>query len=71
MLEIPTENFLVCDLNQPWQIDKQFDLVVCLEVADRLHPEYAKTFVNSLVKLVTVILFSAAIPFKGGTNHLN
>lgn len=71
MLEIPMENFLVCDLNQPLQIDRQFDLVVCLEVAEHLQPEYAKTFVNSLVKLGTVILFSAAIPFQGGTNHLN
>lgn len=71
MLEIPADNFLAFDLNQPLQIDRKFDLVVSLEVAEHLPPEGAKIFVNSLVNLGPVILFSAAVPLQGGTNHLN
>ena len=71
MLEIPDANFLVLDLNQPLPIKKQFDLVVSLEVAEHLPSECAPIFVESLVKLGPVILFSAAVPFQGGTNHVN
>ncbi|NJK65593.1 MAG: class I SAM-dependent methyltransferase [Microcoleus sp. CSU_2_2] len=71
MLEIPAENFLALDLTKPLAIDKQFDLVVSLEVAEHLPPECAKIFVGSLVKLGPVILFSAAVPCQGGTNHIN
>jgi hypothetical protein len=59
------------DLTRPIQIDRQFDLVVSLEVAEHLPKSCAKTFIRSLTKLGPVILFSAAIPFQGGTAHLN
>jgi SAM-dependent methyltransferase len=71
MLQIPEEKFYQHDLEKPFQIDKQFDLVMSLEVAEHLPREYAETFVDSLVKLGAVILFSAAIPLQGGINHLN
>jgi SAM-dependent methyltransferase len=71
MLEIPADRFLALDLSQPLPIDQKFDLVVSLEVAEHLPPECAEIFVNSLAKLGPVILFSAAVPFQGGTNHVN
>jgi SAM-dependent methyltransferase len=71
MLQIPHERFTAFDLKKPIQIDRHFDLVVSLEVAEHLPQECAKTFVHSLTKLGPVILFSAAIPFQGGTAHLN
>jgi len=71
MLEIPEEQFLAVDLTNPLKIDRQFDLVVSLEVAEHLPRKYARTLVNSLTRLGPVILFSAAIPFQEGTNHLN
>lgn len=70
-LQIPPENFLRFDLTQPLHLNRQFDLVVSLEVAEHLPEECAETFVNSLVKLGPCILFSAAIPHQGGINHLN
>jgi hypothetical protein len=42
-----------------------------LEVAEHIHPEAAAIFVDSLVRLAPVILFSAAIPGQGGVNHVN
>lgn len=71
MLEIPPTNFLVLDLSQPLPVEQQFDLVVSLEVAEHLPSECARVFIESLVKLGPVILFSAAVPFQGGTNHVN
>lgn len=70
-LEIPKERFLTFDLKSPFKLNRQFDLVVCLEVGEHLPKECAETFVESLTQLAPVILFSAAIPFQGGTDHVN
>lgn len=70
-LEIPVERFLPFDLTKPLALKRQFDLVVSLEVAEHLPAECAATFVQSLVKLGPVVLFSAAIPYQGGVEHIN
>jgi SAM-dependent methyltransferase len=71
LVEIPKECFRVADLGQPIQESRRFDLVVSLETGEHLPPESAKTFVESLTRLGSVIVFSAAIPFQGGNNHFN
>src|SRR5437763_15250641 len=43
MLEIPKERFLSFDLTKPLRLDRQFDLVMSLEVAEHLPPECAET----------------------------
>ncbi|MGC9260460.1 MAG: glycosyltransferase [Phycisphaerae bacterium] len=48
-----------------------FDLVMCLEVAEHLSYSRAESFVEDLTQLGEVILFSAAIPYQYGTNHIN
>lgn len=70
-LHISPERFIVHDLKQPIRIDRKFDLVVCLEVAEHLPHTYSHMLIESLTSLSSVILFSAAIPYQGGTNHLN
>ena len=70
-LQIPAEYFLAADLKQPLTVNRTFDLVISLEVAEHLPPISADLFVNSLVKLGPVILFSAAIPCQGGQHHVN
>jgi SAM-dependent methyltransferase len=71
LLSIPREQFRVLELTSPVRLDQRFDLVVSLEVAEHLPPEAAETFVESLTRLGGVVLFSAAVPYQGGTNHLN
>lgn len=71
MLEIPQEKFMSFDLKNPLRIDREFDLVVSLEVAEHIPAECAEIFIDSLTSLGSVVLFSAAIPFQGGTGHLN
>jgi SAM-dependent methyltransferase len=71
LLEIREEEFLSVDLKKPLRLRKQFDLVLSLEVAEHLPGEAAEIFVDSLTRLGPVVLFSAAIPYQGGTNHIN
>ena len=70
-LRIPEEFFHVADLEKPLKINHKFDLVVSVEVAEHLPEKYAKTYVDSLTNLGSVILFSAAIPFQHGPHHVN
>jgi SAM-dependent methyltransferase len=71
MLQIPEDRFVAGDLTKPIRLDRRFDLVCCLEVAEHLAAEFAGTLVDSLTSLGPVILFSAALPYQGGTNHVN
>ena len=71
MLLIPREQFLSADLRIPLYVNRQFDLVMSLEVAEHLPRECAEVFVDSLTRHGQVVLFSAATPFQGGANHIN
>ncbi|MBN2182867.1 MAG: methyltransferase domain-containing protein [Sedimentisphaerales bacterium] len=71
MLAIPVDRFMPVDLKHPVELKRQFDLVVCLEVAEHLPEETAASFVDFLTTLGPVVLFSAAIPYQGGNQHVN
>lgn len=64
-------SFKIVNLHEPIQLNKTYDLAICLEVAEHLAPESADTIVKSLVSLSKTIVFSAAVPYQGGQNHLN
>jgi SAM-dependent methyltransferase len=70
-LEIPAHCFAAHDLTQPLSLSRPFDLVMSLEVAEHLPHTSAETFIASLTRLGPAVLFSAAIPFQGGTHHVN
>jgi SAM-dependent methyltransferase len=70
-LYITKEQFATADLKTELNINRKFDLVISLEVAEHLPEESADNFINSLSKLGDIIYFSAAVPFQGGTNHIN
>jgi hypothetical protein len=71
LLQIPRERFLPHDLTTPIDLKRRFDLVLCLEVAEHLPANSAPTLIDSLVSLGPVIVFSAAVPYQGGTHHVN
>lgn len=71
MLVIPPSSFSAVDISQPLKIDRKYDLTVCLEVAEHLNSNHAEGLINNLTQTSTVILFSAAIPFQGGSHHVN
>lgn len=71
MLMIPVDRFIAADLSEPLVVDRSFDLALCLEVAEHLSQSSASTLITSLAKLAPAVLFSAAVPFQGGTEHKN
>jgi SAM-dependent methyltransferase len=71
LLQFPETCFAPTDLSKPVVLARTFDLAVSLEVAEHLPRQCAPGFVESLVSLAPVILFSAAIPFQGGNHHIN
>lgn len=68
---IPQQRFRAADLRHPVVLDRRYDLAVSLEVAEHLPLDQAEGFVASLARLAPMVLFSAAIPFQGGTGHVN
>ena len=53
------------------QAAQPFDLVICMEVAEHLPYARAPSLVAELTSLGDAVLFSAAVPFQYGTNHVN
>jgi SAM-dependent methyltransferase len=70
-LEIPAEQFLAADLAQPLRVGRRFDLAMSLEVAEHLPRSSSEQLVASLVGMADLVLFSAAIPRQGGSDHIN
>jgi SAM-dependent methyltransferase len=70
-LKIPRDCFEQANLSAPYQNTRTFDLVICMEVAEHLPASGASTLIRSVTALGSVVLFSAAIPFQGGTDHRN
>lgn len=71
MLVIPRQFFFTQDLESPMDSSQKADLCVCLEVAEHLPDSMAKQLINKLTGIAPVVLFSAAIPFQGGSRHIN
>jgi len=59
------------DLEQGFALNRRFDLVICLEVAEHVSASAADQLVASLTAHSDLVLFSAAIPLQGGHHHVN
>lgn len=70
-LLVPRDTFVTHDLTRPLKLHQRFDLVLCLEVGEHIPEFAAETFVASLVTHGELVVFSAAIPDQGGTQHVN
>lgn len=62
--------FELCDIPSAG-LGQTFDLALCLEVAEHLPSRMAERLVAFLADLAPCVLFSAAMPGQGGTNHVN
>jgi len=70
-LLIDKPEFQRCDLACAPFVDHQFDLALSLEVAEHLPNAVAPRFVEAITTSSSIVVFSAAIPYQGGTRHLN
>lgn len=65
--------FRSVDLNRtmPSLSNSHFDLAICLECAEHLHPSRSAPLVKTLTSCTDVVLFSAATPGQPGKGHIN
>ena len=70
-LFVPPEMFRQIDLSKEWNLNRKFDVVICLEVAEHLDIKFAPMFIESLTKHSDYIVFAAACPDQNGQNHIN
>jgi SAM-dependent methyltransferase len=71
-LQISSAEFMPHDLSLSFRLERTFDLVQSLEVAEHLAAESASRFVESLTEHSSgLVLFSAAPPGQGGEFHIN
>lgn len=71
LLAILNEEFMEYDLKTTVNLNRSFDLVISMEVAEHLPETVSDIFVESLTNHSKYVLFSAAIPNQGGTYHIN
>jgi SAM-dependent methyltransferase len=70
-LYIPKDKFLSVDLLRLPRLGRRFDIAQSLEVAEHLPHSHAASFVQFLTGLSDIVVFSAASPNQGGTDHIN
>lgn len=62
------------DLRCKQKIDDDFELVICIEVAEHIHPKFEENLVDTITSGVAnsgSILFTAAPPGQYGKHHIN
>lgn len=70
-LLIPSELFQQHDLTLPMNLDRRFDVVICLEVAEHLDPRSGITLIQTITNHTDFVVFSAAPPWQSGQHHIN
>ena len=70
-LAIPATAFRTLDLTMPFDLDRRFALVQCLEVGEHIAREHSPTLIDNLVRHGKLVLFSAATPGQIGEHHIN
>jgi SAM-dependent methyltransferase len=70
-LLVDKAHFVEAVLEQPLDLGRRFDLAICLEVAEHVREESARTLIESLCKAADVVVFGAAIPLQAGYGHIN
>ena len=68
---IKTCNFEIRDVTTGFNLNRMFDCVLCLEVAEHLEEQSAKPLIASLCKHGDLVFFSAARPGQFGQHHVN
>jgi SAM-dependent methyltransferase len=67
---LPVRKFDIARNRLPRKLRRR-DVALSFEVAEHLPPELADRFVKTLAAASDTVVFSAATPGQGGTNHLN
>ena len=68
---IEQNKYLPFDIKKSFDLNRKFDIVTCLEVAEHVEEECLDILLNNLTIHSNLILFSAAQPGQGGLYHLS
>lgn len=68
---IGLDHFKIMNFEQNISLNKRYDLALCFEVIEHIKEKYADRMVQNLIDISDIVVFSAAIPFQGGQNHVN
>lgn len=68
---ISESNYHSLDLRKKVKLNYDIDLAISVEVAEHIENKHCQTFLNNICLHSKVVLFSAAVPFQGGRNHIN
>jgi 2-polyprenyl-3-methyl-5-hydroxy-6-metoxy-1,4-benzoquinol methylase len=52
-------------------LNRKFDLVVCLEVGEHIEDKFSDLLIDNITKHTNRLVFSAATPGQGGWGHIN
>lgn len=59
------------NLESQIHFQKKYDVAICLEVAEHIDAIFADNLISTLTCASDLVIFSAAVPGQGGTNHVN
>lgn len=72
-VKMASKDFLVfkADVTKPILVNQIFDLVMCFEVAEHIHPRYSSQLVSNCTAFGNTVIFTAAPVGQGGVGHIN
>jgi SAM-dependent methyltransferase len=70
-LLIDPVHFRAHNLNEAFNLDRKFDVAICLEVAEHLPTGNVGRLIDCICAHAPIVFFSAAIPGQGGLGHIN
>lgn len=65
-------NVYKCDLSKPFPYDREYDLVISLEVGEHIPKKHEQVFIDNICKMAMKdVVLSWAILLQGGRGHFN
>jgi len=68
---IPHKDYMQINLQNSVSLYSKADLVISVEVGEHIEDRYSHILVDTLCRHGDLVLFSAALPYQGGTGHVN
>jgi 2-polyprenyl-3-methyl-5-hydroxy-6-metoxy-1,4-benzoquinol methylase len=68
---LSSNHFEEHDLTDSYYPEREYDIVLCIEVLEHLPEAAADTIVDSICRSAPVAIITAATPGQGGTHHVN
>lgn len=65
------KRLVIADLTKPLELDKKYELALCIEVIEHIDQKYEDVVIQSIANAADIIVFSGAKPNQIGENHIN